>query len=264
MSVVVPASATSRLDARRRGRRHGVTNDSLHACQPDATMSPMSATRVRLHAVSGKVVVEAEDRADIDVGAGRDPRGRRRRHGRGEAPKGFELGTGHRAPRQRRHDRHRLGQRRAHRRTRRSSCHVFERIDRGRSESTAPTSAPSRVASSSRSARACAACRTRAARSSSARPATSRSRRCPAACASRRGASSTSARSAGRSTCCPGPAVRCGCGPCPDRSKSRCPRACGRTCGCGGLGKVRRHYEDGDDVEVDVRTVSGKIEIAAR
>lgn len=32
----------------------------------------------------------------------------------------------------------------------------------------------------------------------------------------------------------------------------------------GGLGKVRRHYEEGDDVEVDVRTVSGKIEIAAR
>ncbi len=32
----------------------------------------------------------------------------------------------------------------------------------------------------------------------------------------------------------------------------------------GGLGKVRRHYEEGDDVDVDVRTVSGKIEIAAR
>ena len=32
----------------------------------------------------------------------------------------------------------------------------------------------------------------------------------------------------------------------------------------GGLGKVRRHYEDGNDVQVDVRTVSGKIEIAAR
>ena len=32
----------------------------------------------------------------------------------------------------------------------------------------------------------------------------------------------------------------------------------------GGRGKVRNDYEPGDDVHVDVRTVSGKIAIAAR
>ena len=31
-----------------------------------------------------------------------------------------------------------------------------------------------------------------------------------------------------------------------------------------GRGTIRGDYEDGDDVEVDVKTVSGKIEIAAR
>ncbi|HTN80580.1 MAG TPA: DUF4097 family beta strand repeat-containing protein [Acidimicrobiales bacterium] len=32
----------------------------------------------------------------------------------------------------------------------------------------------------------------------------------------------------------------------------------------GGRGKVRREYDEGDDVQVDIKTVSGKIEIAAR